>query len=65
MISEMSAQYVANFWGRTVETARSFFQQLAEVTKRIRKNRSTHAAALHMNVDRRVNRNGLTENWWL
>jgi len=24
-ISEMSAQYVANFWGRTAETARSFF----------------------------------------
>jgi hypothetical protein len=45
MISEMPAQYIANFWGRTVETARGFFQQPAGVTKRIRKNRGTHVAA--------------------
>jgi hypothetical protein len=45
MISEMPARYIANFWGRTVETARGFFQQSAGVTKRIRKNRSTHVAA--------------------
>jgi hypothetical protein len=45
MISEMPTQYVANFCGRTLETARGFFQQPAGVTKRIRKKRSTHVAA--------------------
>jgi hypothetical protein len=33
LISEMPAQYVANFWGRTIETARGFFKQPAGLIK--------------------------------